>query len=220
MTPVKQPPVPRHPLFRAMVVMGGGVAIGCGGTTTEGVARSGSPGGDSGPPREDGGSGNAGQGGAGGDVIIVATGGTNPTTSTGGQPVIMDAGTARGGAGGAIATPTCPAAQYDCAGTTPSCASTGSGVALTFCACNANRPTSARNCLPGQTFVCRKGVETASGQALDPPVPFECSCVATPASCGVGCDTAFGATSGSGGLRCEDLADGSILCGCAFVFLR
>ena len=64
--------ISRHPFFRAMVVMGGGIAVGCGGTTTDETSSSHGKGGD---------------GGTGGDGGKSGTGGT----------IYLDAGAGRGG---------------------------------------------------------------------------------------------------------------------------
>lgn len=217
-------PIPRHPLFRAMVLMGNGIAVGCGGTT---VTERNDPG--DGAGGGGGGSGGAGTTGAGGLTGAAgsgfnASGGSVNFVGSGGAFVIRGTGgTQPAASGGTTNDPSpplplpCPPAQYDCAAVNLQCDATGRGWSFdTTCKCNPQRPKSAADCTRAQSFVCLDGTTTASGAPLQTPLPFECSCVPASPDCGTACDTAFKHTR----MSCNEAPAGGIVCGCAFVTLR
>jgi hypothetical protein len=195
--------------FRAMVLMGGSMALSCGGTTTRHGGDSSSGGGGSG-----GGSGGAGDGpGAGG------------TGGTGGAGILLTSSTT-----GVALSPVdpgpfpCVPAQFDCGAAPPECTYPGWRVPDN-CRCDATRPKSAADCAPDQAFVCRKGTERWDGSPYTEPVPFECSCVATGSYCSAECALAYARVD----FQCERVpseggaagaAAFDTLCGCALVVLR
>jgi hypothetical protein len=195
--------------FHAMVIMGGSLALGCGG------AASGDPGGES-----SGGAPVVGSGGSGG--VPVTTGGSAPM-ATGGIPAMTSGGSSGGQfhiASGGTVDPgpfPCPPAQFDCLRPGTQCQ--GSGYALpNDCVCNPQRPASAGDCGADQSFVCRKATHNVDFVEFTAPVPFECSCVPRQTSCMAACDTAYGVP----GVSCRADAEDprSILCGCAVIVLR
>lgn len=218
--------VPRHPLFRAMVLMGNGIAVGCGGTTVTGQSGVGDGTGGRGGSGGPGTAGSGGLTGASGSGFLAA-GGAVLFGGNGGAPVIIrgTGGTEPIAFGGATNDPPplqlpCTPPQYDCQSDNAWC---GPGTGWSFgavCTCNPKRPRSPSDCATGESFVCLDGKATAGGRPLVTSVPFECSCVPGPiSSCGVACDTAFQGLSG-GRFACSDMSAVSILCGCAAVVLR
>jgi hypothetical protein len=188
--------------FRAMVLMGSGLAVGCGGKTVEGESSDPSAGGSA---------------GTGGSVVHTGGQGGHAPTGSGGSPLIVVPPP-----GPDPNTPvepgpfTCNPAQWDCSRTTTSCGG-GTGWTLpTSCACDTARPRSADDCATGQKLVCRLGVNAPDGRPLTRPVPFECFC-SNEQSCNPAC---FPLDVG-GDFACPDSEDPrSILCGCAYVLLR
>jgi len=205
-----------HRLFRALVLMGGTLALSCGGMSkTDGDGSGGASNGGAS-------NGGASNGGAtsGGTGPLIGTGGS---IGIGGKPIMPDpAGSAgqlaTGGMPGVNPPPLpCPAAQLDCGAMLPSC--TGEGYTLPdYCACNAALPASPDDCDAGEEFVCLRGTYAPSGQLLSEIVPFQCSCVPAVDNCGEACDAAF-IFSGDG-LSCEDPTPDTVICGCAWVYLR
>jgi hypothetical protein len=211
-----------HAFFHAMVVMGGSVAAGCGGVSTESRH---------GPESLDGSATGGGESEAGWAQGWSTGGGhsggtpvTGGATNTGGAPSYggrTNSGGATTGGSGGIAK--CAPAQWSCnTGSGAECSPQGEeGVVLpTGCGCDSTRPTSETQCRPDQTFVCRKGI--AATEPYSRPIPFQCSCVTSPATCSA-CDTAFGPVA-SGDYFCyaggPDGGVGEVLCGCAFIYLR
>jgi hypothetical protein len=196
-----------HRLFHAMVLMGGSLALGCGGmsneTADDGVGGSGgSPGSGGTASTGAGGTGNGGSGGSGlsgsAGTISIPTAGT---TSMPPDP------------------PNCPATQWDCGETGLYCWSdTYQLPDGTGCECDETRPVSASDCAPGNAFVCHAGGRNADGQALPQVVPFGCACVPDTA----GCDTECNDVAPSSGTCTEIIGPNvsSALCNCAVVVLR
>jgi hypothetical protein len=201
----------KHRLFRAMVLMGSGLALGCGGVTkTDGDL------GSSGGSSSSGGS--APVVGSGGSTIV----GNAGSSTSGGSDGTAGSSAASAGTGGQPSVAPgpfrCPPAQWDCSANPPDCVG-GDGYALPGdCKCDPSRPESASDCEQGQTFVCRKATSTIDGGTLSETLPFECSCVPDDDSCGVNCDAAFEYI--GDGLSCEDPTPNVVLCGCAWVYLR
>jgi hypothetical protein len=177
--------------FRAMVLMGGSLAAGCGGATshdpaaTAGAANGGAANGGAG-------SGGSGTGGGSGGGIVVGTGGA-PI-----EPGPFD----------------CPPAQWDCTAQPADCSYQGFALPKN-CQCDLKRPLDATACASGQSFVCRDGTRDADGRVFTHDVPFECSCVSTQMRCELTCDQAFQNTG-----TCTQPSANEVLCGCAVVFLR
>jgi len=200
----------RHRFFRAMVLMGGSLAVGCGGTATAGSADPGGGGGDggSGGPGGSGGSGSGGAGGSGG-----------PGGSGG---FVIDAGVGTGGSVARDGGPMpCVPAQWDCSSASPSCSFDPMGYELPQgCACDGTRPRSEAECAANESFTCLKAAYVA-GEPLTNPVSFECSCVPSQESCDLMCREAF--DNGATYPTCElgvDEPPSTVLCGCAVVVLR
>jgi hypothetical protein len=221
-----EPPDPASSsrFFHAMVIMGGSVAVGCGGVTTSGKLRD-SDGTDA--------SANGGSSSIIGPIVSATGGASN---SFGGRHV-GGPSLAGSGAGGATNSGgvtlfldgggSCVPQQRECnSGAKAECSNYGNGVSPpSGCPCNADRPTRAADCAPGQLFVCRlasSGI-TAGAEQVVHEFPFECSCVTAsdPSSCGA-CEQAFGPVP-SGTYDCSlapqngGLAD--VLCGCAVIYL-
>lgn len=198
-------------LFRAMVLMGGSMALGCGGNATR-------SGGGAGPSTSGSGDGSGGSGGTGpGTGGTGGNGGTGiifvDSITTGVAPVPVDPGPFP-----------CVPAQFDCSATPPQCTYPGWRVPDT-CTCNDSRPKSAADCAPDQAFVCRQGMERYDGAPYTEVVPFECTCVPADNYCTAECSSAYSLSD----YRCERTpAEGGAagaaafdtLCGCAVVVLR
>jgi hypothetical protein len=229
----QEPPDPATPdrFFHALVIMGGSVALGCGGVATNGNVRD-SVGTDA---SANGGARSAGTGGfveatSGGSVSygghpqggsIFGGSGTGGATNSGG---VTNTGGVTFVDGGA----TCVPEQWEChTGPETECSNYGRGVLLPRgCGCNAARPTRAADCAPGQFFVCRQASTSvrpgADGAQVVSTLPFECSCVTTPYFCKA-CEIAFGPM-GGGEYECSqpglDHGIADVLCGCTVIYLH
>jgi len=194
--------------FRAMVLMGSSMALGCGGTTNRTGGSPDSAGGAGGA----GGSGGSGPGGTG-------AGGSGPifiTTTT----------TGVGGIGSGDPGPfPCVPAQWECESTPLECSNTYNAWQLpTECACSDTRPKSAADCASGQSFVCLEGAPRDGAPDVG-SVLFNCACVEADGDCGVEC-TAAGFSGapycrqvvGEGGAAGAPVVE--TLCGCAVVVLK
>jgi hypothetical protein len=183
----------RHRFFNAMVLMGGSLALGCGGATTSDPSASGG----------------AAAGGAPASGGLTGTGGVSGNGS-GGVIVISQGGTA-------VAGPfDCPPPQWDCSANPPSCWDAGYALPA-MCACDPKRPLTAADCEAGTDWVCRIASYDPEHRGID-RLPFECACVPHQMDCGLACDQVFDYAG-----RCTITADGntkSILCDCAVVVLR
>jgi hypothetical protein len=225
-------PLSEHPLFRALVLMGGGLALSCGG-----VART-EP-----DPTTSNASGSGGNGGA-------SSAGGSAAAALGGSGVIMitdpGQGTATGGGSSAGEADSvlldCPTEQYDCGATSqdlcglldlPSALATG------LCVCDRFRPTSVKDCKPNENIVCLAGyLPTPSGPPADFTRRIRCTCIPSPvpasyencsAACrqagyGPSCTLPNPCTSNDSGVCTATSADvlyqSGILCGCANIGLK
>jgi hypothetical protein len=214
-----------HSFFRTMVLMGGSIALGCGGQSEVDPAGAAPSGGTS----------SGGSTGVSGSVSAGSLGG-GPSPSFGGAAV---AGSGVGGAGvaGSMSvvggappsippTPGCLPQQWACPPVND-CAADGQGVRLpSACECETHRPLGPSDCEPGERFTCREATEDANGRPLTASVPFECSCLQRTPDCNLACDEAFRDESFMGDIfqtNCYQEEVGimpTTLCGCTFVFLR
>jgi|SRR5882672_5503324 len=198
-----------HRLFAAIVLMGTGMAMGCGGISENDRHVS-----------------------AGGSVSV-SVGGSSSSSGTG--PVIGGA-TSTGGTtnigmppdlnvGGTTTEPQpvepgpfkCPTEQWSCA--SQQCAYSHGGWALPdACDCDPKRPRSPSDCEPGQVFVCQEATTTADGRPFTKSVALSCQCVEKAMYfCSTECDTAYGKRD----LSCSGSADElSAMCGCAVIYLK
>jgi hypothetical protein len=227
-----------HPLFRAMVVMGGSLAVGCGGTTAMGESTSGphtgsssggaadmadAPGGGHGIEQTDvpsaGGSAGTNTPGSGGNVSI-GTGGSGAVASGSGGTTGAG-GTPAGGASEGL----CSRAQLSCDPETLRCGLNGRPWDLgAGCACDPKRPSIGADCAADQLFVCRDATNDSNGQMLSSGLTyFDCTCVPKTDDCSNACKAAYPSPHADG-FDCH-VAQGPtfsdvVLCGCGFVYLR
>lgn len=226
-----------HPLFRALVLMGSGLALSCGGRA-EG----------SGAAASDGAAGAPGSAAGAPSSAAGASSGGSPATT----PIIIvepsGAGAASGGAPAVAPVPDCPYAQWDCSAQSVCSVSLSSltDPVASKCFCDTKRPVTANDCGKDESLVCLQ----AYWQYNTPPGTWDysfhvqCSCVKSPApsdSCVTACDTAFPEVMGSGvrifdcflppSSTCDDsgtctatsadvLRQDGIMCGCADIGLR
>jgi hypothetical protein len=202
-----------HRLFAAIVLMGTGLAAGCGGIAEREreVTVAG------GPSANTAGSTGATSGGTG----VTGTGGAVQT------PPISIAGTMSFPEPEPNPPPLlpvepgpfiCPPQLWDC--TTTACDYDTLGLLLPQgCGCDDKRPLSASDCEAGQAFTCQKATATSDGRPFTKPVPFSCACVP---KIDTWCNSAcFAAYESFGDVRCESSEDElSILCGCAIPYLK
>jgi len=154
-------------LFRALVLMGGGLALSCGG-----VAR-GEP--DPTPLSS------AGSSGASGGTVAPGSGGATVITPPG--PVItIGGGTSTVDAGVPVPL-ACPPEQYDCdLSTLNFCVlDLNSALAAGACVCNPSRPKSVKDCKPNENLVCMiASLDGAPLTTWDGSVNAQCSCIPSP----------------------------------------
>jgi hypothetical protein len=227
-----------HRFFRAMVLMGSGIALGCGGMSESNTANQ-----ATGGTSAQGGTGAGSTGGTGGtssstggDISPAGgTGGTiNPTGGTGGT-ISPAGGTGGTGTSGSTSGSTstgggsaCPPSQWSCA-TTPQCADGLNYELPANCTCDLTRPLAGSECSSGAR-ACLEATVSPDGTPLAQPVPFECSCAPDPTSCATSCHAVF---PGGDGHFCSDLVPrllpppmdpaptaSDILCGCSYVYLK
>lgn len=158
----------QSPFFCSMVLVGGSIALACGGTTDDGEL----------------GAGGAGEPSGGGD----AAGGTSSTDpATGGQGT---GGASTGGTGVGGTSPVepgpfdCPPQTWacsdslDCSGSMSSDGTWGFGYWLPDgCSCDASRPLEPSDCPSGTVFSCLDRQLNSSGVPLTERVLFSCECV-------------------------------------------
>jgi hypothetical protein len=198
-----------HRLFAAIVLMGTGLALGCGGVSTSSREETG------GGPSTGGGNGASGSGtststsgtsaGAGGPILL-PNGGSEPGISVPPTPAPVKPGPFA-----------CPPQQWTCAKS--ECGLVASGWALQDdCECDETRPRVAADCQEGKVFVCLEGTSTSDGRPLTETVPMSCKCVdKSMYFCSNECDLAYGQSD----LTCQgDESQLSALCGCAVVYLK
>jgi hypothetical protein len=220
-------------MFRTIVLMGSGLALGCGGKAGEdGSASAGGSGGTgaAGGPFETLGGASAGgtvsSGGSnGGTLNIGPTGGAIGVGSSAGSSSIGGSsggamsvgGASPGGApavGGSGGTPACPPAEWTCSG--PTQCDYDTGWQPNDCKCDASRPKTPADCKAGQVFVCLGTGSASSNQRQG----FECQCVPSGAGCSAECAAAYPNLQ-YGDISCDEQADpNTVLCGCAIVLLR
>jgi hypothetical protein len=193
----------KNRMFNSIVLMGGGLALGCGGVTksdADGAAGSSATthGGASSSPGGVTSTGGSGLVNSGGSLIVPPGGAPGYAGAIGAGGTLSVAGSPSGGgaAGGGFISPLpCPPAQWTCA-TEQSCPPQGGLQLGTDCTCDPSRPTQAADC-KGLTFVCILAERDTQGNPLSASVPYECSCLpaATTAgdSCYAACDSAYGA---------------------------
>lgn len=201
-------PIGQNRLFHAMVLMGGSIALGCGGMSA-------------GTEDDDSGLGGTGS-------LSGAGSAGSPAAGTGGTGS-GSGGTASSGTGGAIVLPpiagtgsvdpdpTCPPAQRSCADGELLCVDYTYQVPAT-CGCDRTRPLSASECPAGTVFACHAGGRAPDGTALPQVVPFMCSCVRDWGNCDAECSE----VAPSAGM-CSDIytpETRSVLCKCAVIVLR
>jgi hypothetical protein len=192
-----------HRLFAAIVLMGSGLAVGCGGISAGERQEDG--GGNPGPAGGGSGTTTSGTGSGAGGPIFVPSGGNEPGTGT--MPI-------------APVKPgpfACPPQQWSC--TRNECGLVANGWALQDdCACDDSRPLDAADCAAGKVFLCLEATSTSDGRPLTETVPMSCVCADKAAYfCANECDVAYGQSD----LQCRgDESQLSALCGCAYVYLK
>ena len=205
-----------HRLFAAIVLMGTGLAVGCGGMAEGGRQVSGG-----GAPQDDSTTGG------------IRTGATTPSGGTGVGAATSTGGTSNIGnppmlnTGGVTPAPEavepgpfkCPPEQWSCVSTQCDYSSPGWKLPDESCGCDLSRPLGPSDCEPGQVFVCQHVTSTADGRPLTKPVALSCTCVQkTMYFCSSECD---GVYSDQEHLTCIGSEDElSALCGCAVVYLK
>lgn len=216
-----------HPLFRTLVLMGGSLALGCGGSAVV----------DPGTGGSNSAQGGTAQGGAAqGGLMEVA-----------GSLSIAGATSAGGGAGAFDAGPgDCPPAQWDCSALGSSCEpNLGAGGRPAGCVCDLTRPQSVADCSSNQGLVClRAYASEPDPNTWDANVHVQCSCVAGPYlpdsnTCSSTCLDTFGSSVSAyascslpSGMTCDHsgnnctatsadvLRQDGIVCGCAPIILK
>ena len=234
----KVEPLSEHPLFRALVLMGGGLAVGCGGVAEREA-----------PVDRDFSS----SGSANGGAVSTAAGGAFMTgIPAAGAPSAAGASSAAGANAADFYHPSCPYEQWDCSAllTAGACylllQSTDDPVAA-GCSCDSSRPTSAAACKLDESFVCWGGnplyVEgRPSPSTWDGSFHVQCACVATPQpgyeNCAAMCSKLLGTATPGPPMRCSTaestcdvngvctatsadvLRQDGIMCGCADIGLK
>lgn len=215
--------------FSTMVLMGSSVAMssaaGCGGMTNSD---------SSGGTTASGGSDGPGTGGSASGGTSVGSGGLSPSTGGSGGLIIVEppetgGSTSDGGQlgfGGADPGD-CEPYQLVCPAQNlyTTCSDTSWHLALpSFCECDTNRPTSRDDCSENESFVCMGASESATGEQLEPVVPYNCECVqAESDGCWLACSNhsliEYAST------YCDDPGEISpdldvYLCGCAMTLLK
>ena len=213
-----------HPLFRVLVLMGGSVALSCGGSA---IIDGNQAGNGAGGGVAQGGVAQGGGAGAGAGAGAAARGGS-------------------GGGGGAAAD--CPPAQWDCSGLGLTCSYDLSGVGRPKgCVCDPTRPKSVADCRANEDLICLAGyADQPDVQSWDGLRHVQCACVPGPSiptydqcppACqktypmlfsapnGLSCRLPSGMTCDPSGAGCtataaDVLRQDGIVCGCASVILK
>ena len=196
-----------------MVLMGGSLAVGCGGLSEQDARTHNTGSGAGGAPSGNTGGGGSGAPTSGGRGNIIGLGGAASGGVAG--SVSMTAG-----AGGQTAPPlSCSSAQWDCSADVPECSFSGTGFTIpNGCICNASRPKTALDCATDEAFVCRNGTRRADAQVLPAPVAFDCRCLPAQSTCELMCDQV-----NEPGATCTQKSEAgraSVLCNCAVIVLR
>jgi len=195
-------------MFRTIVVLGSGLALGCGGRTVT--------------PDEEGDTDASGSGGAPSGVGG-STGGTSHAGGSGGAGTggLIPGSGGQDGSGG-----DCPAEQWDCwelawmSGEHEELEC--SYVMPDNCTCDASRPIKPEDCPEETAHTCLAAGFDSDGAALPELVPFACKCVPfDPATqdCTAAC-SAYGESPRGGALCDETDPYINILCGCELPILR
>ncbi len=211
-----------HPLFRALVLMGGSIALGCGGSVVvDGSAA-----------------------GSGGKVAIggASPGGTSPGGAAATAGTIVSTG---GGGNSAIdaGAQACPPAQWDCSSLGPTCDPNfgGSGQPA-GCVCDLTRPKSVADCGSNEDLICLRGYGSEPNpNTWDTAVHYQCACVPGPPvpsseTCGAACqktyltsdfiscslppDESCDAANNCTATAANVLRQDGIICGCAPILLK
>jgi hypothetical protein len=203
-----------HRLFAAIVLMGTGLAAGCGGIA-EGDRQVAGGGSSSSAGTGTGSSSNVGASTGVGGATTSSTGGT---FSAGAPPVLNTAGSTPLPSSVDPGPFACPTEQWSCASKQCDGLTSGWTLPATACDCDPRRPLKASDCKPGQVFVCQNVTQAADGRPLTKPVALACSCVQKAEYfCASECDAAYGERD----LSCSGSPDElSALCGCAVVYLK
>jgi len=231
-----------HPLFRALVLMGGSLAIGCGGVAEREA-----------PESIDVGRAGSASGGAASNGAAGSVGGTPFTIGSAGALTQLAAGATSLDAA-AFYNPTCPYPQWDCGVVQPgydACylnLTSKDDPRAAGCSCDSSRPTSADACKSDESFVCRQAFPPyteaqPTPSTWDGTLHVQCACVATPTptptwdNCTATCSKAY-PVSGAwtrcslpSASTCDDrgvctatsadvLRQDGILCGCAAIALK
>jgi len=196
----------QHRFFHTMVLMGGALAVSCGGMSADADGAGGRSGAGG-----SGGTGPAGTGGAGG-----TTGGVAGMAGMGGSFILPTGGRMTVDPGPFTCTP----AQWDCSSNPPNCRGDSFSLpAPDACRCDETRPKALSDCPADQVFACRIARYNDEGQEFSSIVPFECACVADQLDCGLVCMELYENRG-----ECDQESDGaegkSVLCGCALIVLR
>jgi len=196
-----------HRLFAAIVLMGTGLAAGCGGMAERDPEAS-----SGGEP----GTGAVGTGRAG------SSAGTAATTRAGGSTLDL------GGSGtseperaptvdpASLGPASCPPQQWSCLHN--ECYSAGSWLLPKDCSCDLSRPRSADDCGEGLVFLCRKASLDSDSRPLTRPVDYDCVCAPkSEQGCVAECRDAYV----RGDLSCEPTEDKlGTSCACAVIYLK
>ena len=231
-----------HPFFRAMVLMGSSLAVGCGGAVKDqehGTIGDGS--GGAGAVAASGGASSSGASSGGASFSPAAGGATSRggANQAGGAPstggTSQSSGGAPPGSGGAIVLGSggitailepdagvapCAPAQWSCDTDTVYCSGGDEGYFMPNapCGCDPTRPTSAEACPAGTKFLCQAFTIDAAGKRLSSPLAFGCACVPPAPDCEEACAAAHGSAPRPSACL-ADAAD-NYLCGCAVILLR
>jgi hypothetical protein len=236
-----------HRLFHVLVLMGGGLALSCGGAVSvqgnpdgsaAGAARTPGQQGTAGAVSSTGGSGVAGASWATAGAVSTNTGGAG-LASAGAS---SQSDTSGPGVDAGLASLPCSPEQWDCTAVLGHCGAQLYGADLPAgCFCAPQRPRSATDCAADETLVCVQAYQSATGTNLR----IQCACVPTsvtdsPTQCTAYCDknwhsdpTPFPPTAcvRPSPITCTDqgvctataadvLRQEGILCGCADIGLK
>ena len=213
-----------HRLFHAIVLMGGSVALGCGGEVTDaagGPDDSSAAGGKGDGSAGSGGSGSSGSSSGG----RAASGGTIAIGGSQNPPPPQAGGAPSAGSGGAGSMPSlpCPPAQWRCNPDGLACDYSIQGYDFpTDCTCDPGLPVRAEDCGPGRLLACDLAVTGPDGTRLDAGIPFGCACVDASLACDVACQDLGGGYRQERSCVEEREVNGMVqyLCGCALIVLR
>jgi hypothetical protein len=175
----------QHPLFRALILMGGGLALGCGGVAQTNTQTTESGGAQTGPATS---TSTAGSSNATAGNSNATAGNSNATagSSSSGTIQLGQAGGVSANNGGSSGVPNddgCPYAQWDCSQLTPACIrDLSQGLAGTGCFCNSARPLTVTDCAANESLFCLQAIGLGSPDTWDYTNHIQCSCAPTPAA--------------------------------------